>query len=303
MRLSTRRYFWAYLFIAPNLAIFAVFMLLPVILAFLLAFKEFSILRFDTWTDWKNFFLQDYVGWRNFWDALYNPVFAIALRNTLFYTVVMVPGSVILSLILAALITPLNEKAQTFFRSAYYLPGMTSAVIISLVWRWMFEPESGLLNLILGVFSIQGLDWLGSPDTALRSIILTGLVYAPGFGVILYTASINRIPEELHDAARIDGASSLQRWLYVVVPLLKPTTLYLTVMNTIWSFQVFTNIYIMTRGGPGDSTTTLVYHIYDLAFSQVGRKGEAAAVSLILFILVAAFAAIQFRLMRSEMEY
>jgi len=303
MRTSSRKSLWGYLFIAPHLSLFLVFLFLPVLLAFLLAFREVSVIRFEGSADFFRFLVSDYIGWRNFSDAFAEPVFYSALRNTLLYTLVMVPLSVGLSLLLALLIIPLNERLQGLFRGAYYLPSMFSGVILALLWRWIYEPKNGILNLALDALGVQGPNWLGDPKIALASILVSAAVYAPGLGVIIYSAAISRIPDELLEAAHMDGASTLQKWRSVVIPLLKPTTLFLVVINTIWSFQVFTSIYIMTRGGPGDSTTTLVYFIYDLAFKQVGRKGEAAAVSFILFAMVAIVAFIQFRMLRSEAEY
>jgi multiple sugar transport system permease protein len=295
--------FWAYAFLSPVLILFGLFLLLPVLLAVLFAFKDITVLRFQGAGDFLRFLFSDYVGWRNFSDALDNPVFYTALKNTFLYTAVMVPLSVSISLVLATLASRLGRRLQRVFVSAYYLPGIFSAVVLAMVWRWLMEPDKGLLNLALNLVGVDGPNWLGNPHLAIWSIVLVGAMYAPGFGVLLYTAAIGRIPIEMEEAVRMDGANSLQRWIHIVLPVLKPTTLYLVVMNTIWSFQVFTSIYIMTRGGPGDSTMTLVYHIYDLAFEQAGRKGEAAAVALILVAMMALVTALQFRVMRSSTEY
>jgi multiple sugar transport system permease protein len=303
MELKTRQSLTAYGFLSPTFLLFGIFLLFPVLLGFLLAFKEITVLNIRTTGDLVHFVFHDYVGLRNFSDALTNPVFYTAFKNTLIYTAVMVPFSVFGALFLAALIQPLNEKAQIFFRSAYYLPSITSAVVISMIWRWVLEPDKGLLNLALGLVGIEGPNWLGDPNFALGSVILAGSLYAPGFGVLVYTVALRRIPIEVKDSGRIDGAKLFERWFYIYMPLLKPTTLYLMVINTILSFQTFTQVYILTRGGPGDSTMTLLYHIYDLAFVQAGRKGEAAAVALVLFVLVAVLASIEFRLMRSEVQY
>ena len=294
MRIKTQRTIWAYTFISPNILCFIVFLLIPVLLSFVIAFKDFRAL--------KGIWNSPWVGFSNFVYIFGDYVFWKALVNTVIFTFIMVPQTVLMSLILASLIYPISLKAQSFFRAAYYLPGLISAVIISIIWKWMYDPTWGLFNFLLNQIGIPSQPWLTSSSTSLFSIILSCMLYAPGAGIILYLAALARVPQSITEASIIDGASPMQRWLHVMIPLVKPTTLYLVVMNTIYSFQVFTNIYIMTGGGPGHSSTTLVYHIYDLAFKQ-GKFGPASAVALVLFVLVSFFAFFQFKYLQSDVEY
>lgn len=279
----------SYFFIAPALLLFLVFVFIPVGYSVLLAFQEFGI--------WGN----EWVGLDNFRWVFQDDIFWLAAKNTLIYTLVMVPQNVLVALTLASLIQPLSNKAQTFFRAAYYLPGVTSAVVIAMVWRWLYDVNYGLLNYLLSLVNIAPLPWLVDPGIALGSIILMSFLAAPGAGIITYLAAMNGIPESYYEAARIDGAGRLAQWWQITVPLVKPTTLYLLIMNTIYSFQVFTQVWVMTQGGPGYSTMTLVTLIYD-NFKRFDY-GVASAQALVLFVIIMFFAVIQFRMSKSDVEF
>lgn len=281
---------WGYFFILPKYIFFLVFVGFPVIWAFVLSFQEFQV--FDT----------VWVGFGNFVRVFQSELFWIAFWNTLKYTVVVVPAMVLTALFLASLIFPLSPRMQTFYRAAYYLPTVTSVLVLAMVWRWMYNPSYGLLNYLLSLFGIPPVNWLGSSATAMWSIILMTVLTPPGVGVIMYLAAMGSIPEEVYEAARIDGAGFFRRWWHITVPLLKPTTLYLVVLETIGSFQVFTQVLMMTQGGPGHSTTTLVTLIYDTAFRDF-KFGQAAAQSMVLFAVTMLIAWVQFRFLRSDVEY
>lgn len=285
-RKKFNEYKWGYFFVAPMFILFFIFSFIPVIQSIILAFKDFD----GAWT------------LDNFRWMMEDSVFWIAVKNTIIYTMVTVPKNLLMALILASIIQPFSNKIQTFFRTAFYLPTVTSSVVFSLIWLWILNPELGFLNHFLSIFGIESIGWLTSPDTALWSIILTDLVLAPGSGIILYLAAMNGIPQTLYEAADIDGASGLRKWWNITVPLVKSTTLYLLVVFTIGSFQVFTKINIMTNGGPGDSTQTVVKLIYDSAFRN-NDWGYASAQALLLFVIIGIISFIQFKFFKTDVEY
>lgn len=281
---------WAYYFIAPATILFCIFTVIPVIRSFILAFQEFRLMG-NVW-----------VGLENFKYVLTDPVFHRAMRNTAFYTVVMVPQGVLKALILASILRNLPEAVQTFFRGAYYLPGVASAVVISMVWKWIYDPNFGLFNFILGTFGFGPYPWLTSPKTSLTSIMLMGILTAPGYYIILYLAAMKKIPRELYEVADIDGATPFAKWWNVTLPLLKPTTLYITITSIIGSFQIFTSAYVMTQGGPGYSTMTVVYLIYNTAFRDF-EFGLASAQAIVLAAIIVFISVYNFRVFSTDVQY
>ncbi|MBE3574870.1 MAG: sugar ABC transporter permease [Firmicutes bacterium] len=285
-----REAFEGYLFVLPKLLFFAAFLVIPVIMGVRMAFQNVQPLQ-SVW-----------VGLENFKALAHDDVFWLSLRNTAIYTVVVVPVGVLTALGLASLVQPMSNALQTFYRAAYYLPAVASAVVLAMVWKWLFDSDYGLFNYLLGLLGVGKVQWLVSPDIALWSIILMAVLSPPGSGVVLYLAAMNGIPRELYEAAEIDGASGFQQWWRLTVPLVTPTTLYIVVMSTIGSFQIFTNVFVMTGGGPGNATTTMVTEIYNSAF-KFFNFGKASAEALVLFAIVAVLAIIQFRWLSRDVEY
>jgi multiple sugar transport system permease protein len=279
----------AYLFLLPKLILFTVFVLIPIFWAFIVSFQEFGP------------FESEWVGFKNFEAVFQDETFMIALVNTLKYTIFTVPISVLLALVLATLIHPLGRFAQSFFRGAFYLPTVTSMVIIAMVWRWVYNYRFGLFNYFLSFFGIPPQDWLNQSDTALWALIIMSILIPPGVGIIMYLAAMGSIPETLYEAAKIDGANAFQRWWRITVPLLKPTTLYLTMLSMIGSFQVFIQVILMTGGGPGNATETLVHLIYKTGFRDL-EFGLASAQAMVLFVLTLIFGVIQYRLLYRKAE-
>lgn len=298
MKLDTRRKIWGLLFVAPNMFLFTLFVVIPVIGALLLAFQDYQVS--------KGIFASPWVGVANFRDLLFNPVFSedfrIALVNTAVISFVLVPVNIALALVIAAMIFPLNSRAQSFFKASFYLPGIISAVIIAIVWQWMFAERNGLINLGLEALGMRPVAWFSERWSAVATVILSSIPYAPGAGIILYLAALGRVPPELVEAAEIDGANLWQRWRAVILPLLRPTTLYLVVISTIESFKIFTPIYVMTRGRPANQSTSVVFEVYQNAFDS-SEFGLASAEAIVLFAIVLLFALIQFRFLRSDEEY
>jgi multiple sugar transport system permease protein len=281
---------WSYFFIAPSMILFSIFIFYPVIQALLLAFQKVD-LRGSSW-----------VGIKNFTDLASSKLFWASMRHTVIYAFFVVVAWITSSLAVAALIQPLTNRAQSLFRGAFYLPNVISIIVIALVWIWIYHPEFGFFNYLLGLFGLGPVLWLQNPDIALWAIVLSTVLIVPGTGVVLYSAAISAIPPELYEAAEVEGASAFRKWVSITIPLLKPTTLYLMVIYTIAGFQIFERVYIMTGGGPINSTMTIVQLIYQTAFSDF-NYGRASAEALILFAIIAFASIIQFKFLSTDIEY
>jgi multiple sugar transport system permease protein len=289
---ALRRHAWSYLFVLPTFALFAVFTLLPVVQAFVLSLQSARITG------------GEFIGLDNFRTLAEDPVFRQALGNTVLYSAIVVAAQLTLALVVASLIQPLGPRSQILYRALFYLPLVNSAILVAMVWRWIFNANPyGLANTVLGVFGFEPLLWIGSSDQALAAVILSSVLTIPGGGVVLYSAAMGSLPKELYEAAEVEGAGALTKWWYITIPLLKPTTLYLLVVYTILAFQVFERVYVMTNGGgPNNATITIVQLVYSTAF-QFGRYGLASAMAVVLFVMAFAVAVVQFRSLRSDVEY
>jgi multiple sugar transport system permease protein len=284
------RHKWSYFFIAPSMILFFIFIAYPVVQAVVLAFQKVD-LRGGTWVGLKNF--QDLGSSKLFWSSM---------QHTFIYAVFIVIAWIASSMIVASLIQPLSNRIQSLFRGAFYLPNVISIVVISLVWIWILEPDYGFFNFLLSSVGLPKVLWLQNPDIALWSIVLSTVLIVPGSGVVLYSAAMGSVPRDYYEAADVEGASALQKLAHITFPLLKPTTLYLTVIYTIAGFQIFERVYVMTNGGPINSTTTIVQLIYQTAFSDF-NFGRASAEALILFAIIATFSFIQFKFLSTDVEY
>lgn len=290
LKQSTLSSLWGYFFIFPSLLMFLLFSLYPMFDSVKLSFQKFS-LRGREW-----------VGLANYRALIDDPYFGTILKNTLMFALAIVPIGVLLSLTLATLIYRLPTGAQIFFKSAYYLPVVTSGVVLSLVWLYLYDPAFGLINFLLGKFGIEPVLWLSNPDTSLISLVMMYHASHWGGAIILLTASMGGIPKDLYEAARLDGASFLRQTVSITVPLLKPAITYVAITGTIASVQIFTEIMLMTRGGPNYATTNMVYSIYDFGFIRFDF-GRASAMAVLLLLLTIGIAVAQFRLLRSNVEY
>lgn len=293
---------WAYLFILVPMTLFVLFEAYPLLRTFVLSTQEWSLL-----TPPKP------VGLDNFRELFGDRVFWKAMRNTFFFAAGVVPANLIVSLFLAVLIFPLSKRAQTFFKAAFYLPAVASLVVISLIWRWLYDPAYGLFNYFLESAGLQPSLFLASSTTALPSIMLIVVTVNLGASLILLLAAMNGIPKELFETAVLDGANAWRKFKHVTLPLIRPTLLFLVVIGTIGAFQEFTTIFVMTSAGPGSgsggagggpnyATTTMVFYIFRLAF-RLSKFGVASAMASVLFGVIFIVAFIQFQLLRSEIEY
>jgi multiple sugar transport system permease protein len=288
-----RRYGWGYAFVLPSLITFSIFTLVPVIWAFLISLQDYRLSGSRGWVGLENYRVA---------FTTQSRIFPVAIRNTMVYTVFTVATNIVVGLALASLIQPLNKWAQTFFRAAYYIPAVVSAVVIGVIWRWIYNAQWGFLNYLIGLVGIEPQRWINSPELALPSIIMQRMLTVPATAVILFSAAMASVPKELYEAAALDGAGALRQWWNITLPLIKSTTLFLVVLYTIASFEVFDLIYVMIPSGVGNSTQVIVTQIYQNGFQQF-RYGVAAAQAFILFLMIAAVAAVQFRLLRSDVEY
>ncbi len=288
-----RKQWSAYLFLAPTLLLFAVFTIIAVAYAFWLSFHQWNILEPQ----------KPYVGLANYARLLQDDGFGLAIVNTLFYTAASVPLTMGIGLLIALLLNT-KIRARGFLRTLFYLPVVTPLVIAAIVWKWVYNGDYGLLNyylLELGLIS-EPLRWLSDPNLAMPAVVITTVWKGVGFAMVVYLAGLQSIPEDYYDAAKIDGASGWRRLKDITVPLLSTTTLFLAVISVLGSFQVFTQIYVMTNGGPLRRTSTVVYHIYETAFKNFDM-GYASAMAFALFAMMFVFTLFQMRFMSREVEY
>ncbi|MGH2509423.1 MAG: carbohydrate ABC transporter permease [Ktedonobacteraceae bacterium] len=288
-----KKHAWSYAFILPSLLVFSVFTLIPVAWALIISFQHYNFVWDGKWVG-----LQNYTHALTFGEG----VFVKAIQDTLFYSVITVTANIFIALILAGLIQSCNKYWRTFFVAAYYLPAVTSLVIIAMTWRWIFNSEYGLFNYLLSVIHLAPIRWLSDPKIVLNSITFSTVLAVPATGVVLFNAAMSGVPTELYEAAKIDGAGAIRRWWCITLPLIKSTTLFLVVLYTIGSFQVFERFFLMVPSGVGDSAQVIVTQIYQNGFQNF-NYGLASAQAFILFLMILALALVQFRFLRSDVEY
>ncbi len=277
VRKSPARYnaFWAYLLLAPFLIGLLLFIVGPLIFSVVLSLMNWNIVGTPRWVGLANY--QELTGDLVFWKSF---------RNTLYYTLVTVPITILLSLGLATLMNrPI--RGVYFLRAVYFSPITISVIAVGLLWAWMYTPNYGFLNYVLTLLGLPPVQWLVRVQTALLSLMLVGIWRGLGFNIIVFLAGLKNVPQELYDAAAIDGANELMQFRHVTLPMLTPTLFFAVVMALISSFQVFELTYIMTQGGPSNSTTTLIYNMYLQGFTFL-RMGYASAISTVFLVVVLA---------------
>jgi multiple sugar transport system permease protein len=271
-----------------GLLIFAFF---PIVQAFGVSFYDASLIAPG----------REFAGMENYLTALNDPVFQRALLNTILYTIAVVAIQVILALLLATLINH-RFPGVGLFRSAYFLPVVTSLVVVSTVWKIMYHSDNGLINSVLRTVNLPPQAWLTSPDLALWSIVIIGVWKEVGFSMLILLGGLQSIPADFYESASIDGASSWSAFWRISLPLLRRALLFVVVLSTINAFKIFVPIYVITDGGPSNSTQTLVFYIFQSAFRYY-KLGYASALSFLLLALVLILTAAQFRLLRSDVQY
>ncbi len=298
-----------YLYLIPAALIIFTFRLIPIVLSFIVSFFDWDIRGVGDFIGFENYIylLQD----RDFWQSM---------ENTFYLVIFVVPISVVLSLFFANLLN--NIKAlRSFFRSVYFIPTVTSMVAVSIVWKIIYNQQSGLANYLLTQIGLDPMGWLaestgifelmfanlgiqipsflGGPSLALFSIIIMTIWKGLGYNTIIYLAGLQNIPEVYYEAADIDGAGKIKQFFKITVPLISPTTYYVLMMTTIVTFQVFAQIYLMTGppiGGPLGTTKVIVYYLYEQGFGETNNLSYASAIALVLFIIILSLTLLQKRL-------
>ncbi len=278
---------WA--FVAPALALIGLFFFVPVLAGLFLSFTDFDVYaigRPDT---------ARFMGLENYRQVLANPLFWQALGNTFLFVILGGPLSVITSLVAALLVSAKRVRYPGLFRSIFFMPVVTTLVAVAIVWRYLYHPQYGLLNWALGAVGIHPVDWLGDPHWAMFAIILMAVWKNFGYNMLIFIAGLQSIPEDLYEAAHLDGAGGWARFRHVTLPSLAPTFLFVGVMTMLGNFQLFAEPYVMTQGGPLKATTTVVLLMYEEGF-RWWRMGMAAALAFVLFVIMFLGTMIQMRL-------
>ncbi|HLS47032.1 MAG TPA: sugar ABC transporter permease [Gemmatimonadales bacterium] len=281
----------AWWFLAPALLLIGIFFFLPVIASFLLSVTDFDIYAVASLSNTR------FVGLRNYIELAENPLFWTALRNTFYFALVGGPLTVAVSLGAALLVNARAARFRTFFRTVYFIPFVTTLVAVAIVWRYLYNPQYGLFNYALGLAGIEPINWLGDPRWAMPAIILLAVWKNFGYHMLIFIAGLQAIPDELYEAAELDGAGAVRRFRHVTLPMLAPTFFFVGVVTMIGYFQLFAEPYVMTMGGPLRSTTSLVLLMYEEGF-RWWRMGVAASIAFVLFLLILAWTVLQLRLER-----
>ncbi len=282
---------WA--FAAPFVILFGIFLAFPILAAFFLSFTSFGL------RDLTNPIGTTLVGLENYVHLFSDAKFWKALLNTFYFVIVGVPLTLAIGLLIATALNRGVTRLRTFFRVGYYLPVITSIVAIAVVWRFLLNPDVGLINMLLGGLGITGPAWLADPVFAMPSIIAMAVWRNLGFAMIVFLAGLQAIPTPLYEAAAIDGASRRQAFRYITIPMLRPTILFMTVITTIGYLQLFEEPFVMTGGGPLDSTLSVTMYMYQQGFTFF-HQGYASAIAYVLFVIVAFVAFLQFKFLRSD---
>lgn len=281
-RLRSRHILHAYLFIAPVILLFGLFRILPSVQTLLYSFFKVELIK-DRLT---------FIGLDNFRDLLTDEIFQRATINTLKYVVAIVPISAILGLLLAVLFNA-KFRFQEFFKAVYFSPMVTSTVAAAMVWWWMYNPQFGIFNVLLKLVGLPEQPWLMSSHTALTSIIIFSIWKTLGYNMIIYLAGLQAIPPQFYEAATIDGAGPVAQFFRITIPLLAPTTTFIAIYNSILAFQVFDQVFVLTGGGPANSTNVVVLDLYRQAFERY-NFGYASAEAMVLFLFILGVTLVQY---------
>ncbi|WP_267669003.1 carbohydrate ABC transporter permease [Listeria innocua] len=277
----------AYLFIALPVLLLAIFMILPIGMALFVSFTDYDIVNSPNW-----------IGFDNYIKMFRDPYFLISLKNTIIYTALFVPLGLVASLGAAFLIN-MNKKGASLFRTFFYVPVLCSTVATATIWYWLLNPQYGLINRVLGWFGINGPAWLYDSNWAMFAIVMMSVWMTFGTNMMIFLAGLQGIPANLYEASKIEDASRWKTFRYVTWPSLSRTTFLVTTMLIINAFQVFDQAYVLTKGGPGNSTITLVYYIYNEGFGGL-KMGYASAISFVLFLIILVFSIINMRVNKED---
>jgi multiple sugar transport system permease protein len=283
----------AWFFVAPALALIGVFFFVPVAASLFLSVTDFDIYAVASTENTR------FVGLDNYARLLRTPIFWSSLRNTFYFALVGGPLTIAVSLATALLLNAKLVRWKSLFRTIYFTPFVTTLVAVAIVWRYLYHTRYGLLNYALDTLGIAPVDWLGDPRWAMPSIILMAVWKNFGYNMLIFIAGLQSIPDELYDAANVDGAGPVRQFFTVTLPMLRPTLVFVSVITMIGYFQLFAEPYVMTQGGPLRSTTSVVLLMYEEGF-RWWRMGYAAAIAFVLFIVILLATLVQFRVQRER---
>jgi len=281
----------AWWFVGPALAVIGVFFVLPVVAALALSVTDFDIYALADLSNLR------FVGWRNYTRLLETPLFWQAFGNTAYFVVAGVPLSLAVSLGAALLLHSRLARWKGFYRTALFAPVVTTLVAVAVIWRYLFNTRYGFLNYALGFAGIDPIDWLGDPHWAMPAIIVFAVWKSFGYNMVILLAGLQSIPEDLYDAARIDGASYFERFVHVTLPMLSPLFTLVTIITVAGYFQLFAEPYVMTQGGPLQSTVSVLYFMYEEGFKW-WSLGSASAVAFLLFAFILGITFVPMRMAR-----
>jgi multiple sugar transport system permease protein len=287
--LSSKEAIAGYLMILPWMIYFLVFIAGPMVGAFAISFTDWDIITGPKW-----------LGFRNFQNLFHDDIFWLSIYNTFFYTIFAIPFHIIAALI-TALLMNIRTKFIGIYRTLFYLPCIISPVAIGMIWMWLLYPDFGLVNIILNSINLPSLKWLYDPHLS-KAIIIAINTWQFGSTMVIFLAALQDVPRELYEAAEIDGANLLDRIRNVTLPMISPVIFYVLVLQTIASFQVFTYAYVMTNGGPSNSTMFSVLYIWKNAFEYF-RMGYASAIGVVLFIITLVVTLLLFWLSKFWVHY
>ncbi|MFC3345527.1 carbohydrate ABC transporter permease [Paenibacillus abyssi] len=281
---------WGFVFIFPQLVGLICFSLIPLILSFVLSMMN-----------WDGFGERTFVGFENFAAQFKDEEFKIAVINTAYYTLLTVPTSIVLAILVAI---GLNKvRGKILYRLIYFMPNITMSVAVAVVFMWLFNADFGLINLYLKEwFGIEGPRWLTDTRFVMPSIALLSIWMGLGFGMVMFLAGLQGISSTYYEAAQIDGANKWQQILHITLPLLSPTTFFVTIISIIGSFQVFDQSFVMTSGGPAKASYTMVFHIYETAFVDF-TFGKSTSAAVILFLIILTLTLFQMYISKRWVHY
>jgi multiple sugar transport system permease protein len=283
----------AWVFVGPALVVLGVFFGLPVFAALLLSLTDFDLYAL---ADWRNL---RFVGFGNYIELLQMPLFWKSLGNTFYFVIVGVPLSIGVSLGAALLLNAPVARFRAFFRTALFAPVVTTLVAVAVIWRYLFHSSYGLVNWALGHVGIAPIDWLGDPQWAMPTIILLAVWKNFGYNMVIFLAGLQAIPQDLYEAARIDGASRRRQFWHITLPMLGPVLMVVGVITVAGYFQLFAEPYVMTRGDPLQSTVSVLYFMFEEGF-RWWNLGRASAVAFLLFLIILAITAAMMRFGRRK---
>jgi multiple sugar transport system permease protein len=280
-----------YLFLAPFLFFFVIFLVRPIITSVQMSFRQWEVLMPT----------HPYVGLANYAELIHDDLWWLALKNTIVFTMLTAAGTAVLALF-TALAVKERVLGQTFYRVVFYAPTLLSVSVVSTIWVWLLNTQFGLVNYVLNALGLAKINWLGDAVLVLPALALTTIWWGFGFPMLIFLTGLQGIPQHLYEAAEIDGASRLQRFWNITLPLLRPTILFVTVTQVIAHFQLFGQSFIMTGGGPGRASYSIIMYLYQVAWRYF-RMGYGTAIAIGLAAIMLVFTLIQFRLIGARVEY